>query len=194
MTSTASILLFVFLAGCSGTCCQWNGIDYWTPEEAVVAQSKDYEEELKRVEAATERIGKRAVVVCPDQTRIKEIEQVVQRGLTQANAKWLVESWNTYCDRTVKLLKKRNLFDQVDDQRVYDVDTFQGQGDYVISFYAFNPDGTQWYFRSKGSSQRSEIPLERGLSQKDRILHWLDAIYILAKEFDRPAAIEPHVR
>ena len=190
MTGVASILLFLLLlTGCSSTCCQWDGIDYWTPEDAVAAQSKDYDEQLKLVEAATERIGGRAIVVCPDQTRIKEVEQVVQRGLTEANVEWLVESWKAYCDRTVKLLKKRNLFDQVDEQRVYDVDTFQSHGDYVISFYAFNPDGTQWYFRRKGSSERSEIPLQRGLSQKDRILHWLEAIYILAKGFDRPARI-----
>ena len=183
MKRTLGILLFLLLTGCSSVCCQWDGIDYWTPEDALAVQLKEYEKQLKLVEPATERIGGRAIVVCPDQTRIKEIEHVRQRGLTDATVQWLLESWKIYCDRTVQLLKKRNLFDQVDVQRVYDADTFQADGGYVIWFYAFTPAGTQWYFRSKSSSARREIPLDMGLPEKDRVLPWLEAIYVLAKGF-----------
>ena len=184
MKRTLSILLFLLLAGCGpGICCQWGGIDYWTPEDALAVQWKEYENQLKLVEPATERIGGSAIVVCPDQTRIKEIENVLQRGLTEAAVTWFLASWKAYCDQTVRLFKKRNLFDQVDDRRVYDVDTFQADADYAIWFYTFNPNGTQWYFLAKGSSERREIPFDMGLPEKDGVLPWLEAIYVLAKGY-----------
>jgi hypothetical protein len=182
MKSTLSLLLFFLLTGCgTSTCCQWEGVDYWTPEDASAVQLKEYEDQVTFVGPAPERIGGRAIVVCPDRTRIKEIEHVGQRGLPEPTVQWLVASWTTYCDRAVKLLKKRNLFDQVEAQRVYDVDTFHADTAYVIWFYAFNPAGTQWYFLAKGSSERREIPLYLGIPEQDRIILWLKALYDLAK-------------
>jgi hypothetical protein len=183
MKNTLSILLFLLLTGCSSTCCQWRGIDYWTPEDALAVQWKEYKEQLNLVEPATERIGGSVIVVCPDQARIKEIEHVSQRGLTDVTVTWILGSWAAYCDRTVELLKKRNLFDHVDEQRVYAVDTFQAGGHYALLLYMFDPAGNQWYFLNKGSSEHSEIPLDMGLPEKDRVLPWLEAIYVLAKGF-----------
>lgn len=181
-----SILLFLLLAGCAPSCCQWNDIDYETPEAARAVQLKEYDELMVDVAPAAERIGGRARVVCPDQSRIKEIEKVSQRGLAEDTAQWLVESWRTYCDQAVKLLKKRNLFDYVDGRQLYAVDTPQADVDYVIYFYLFDPDGTQWYIRAQGSSQPQGIPRNIGLPKKGRPLPWLNAIYILARESRTP--------
>ena len=183
MKRTLSILLFLLLAGCAPYCCQWNEIDYETPEAALAVQLKDYDELMTDIAPADERIGGRARVVCPDQSRIKEIEKVSQRGLAEDTVQWILGSWRTYCDQAVKLLKKRNLFDYVDGQQLYAVDTPQPDADYVILFYLFNPDGTQWYFRAQGSSELKRIPLKMGLPKESRPLPWLEAIYVLAKGF-----------
>jgi len=183
MKLAISILLCLTFSGCS-TQYIYNDTKYPTPEEALAAQSKEYEEQLAHIEPAAERIGGRALVVLPDRARyIDMIVALPMYKRTHESSLNYVAATNEALDlQLANILKKRNFFDQVDVQRVHSNVAPQSDADYVIWPYMGNPRRTEWYFLKKGAAERKVIPQGLGLKMNERLIFMANSIFALAKE------------
>lgn len=189
LKSLLVVLICFVLAGCFRY--QYNNKSYSTPEEVIAAQAKDYDEELTRIEPASERIGGSALIVLPDRRRITE--SGFKTGFLVSEAvrkKWVefgVEVYDALLEHHVNSIKKRNLFDEVAVQRVYDMNTPQALSDYIIWYNLQNSERSDyWYFLAKGTAKRKVIHRDKRLPENEWMNSWLNSLYELAKKNKSP--------